>query len=408
MSLWDAIRAAVVAIMKNRLRSFLTVLGVMIGTASVISMVSIGEGAKFKVASSFAAMGQNLLIIAPGSGSSGGAMGGVGTLPSVTWDDVRAIEELPTVRAIAPGLRATVQLVAGDQNWSTSVWGVTSSYFEVRNWKLRDGSLVTNSDVEAGAKVVVLGETVSEALFGEGVDPIGQTIRVKNIPFVVVGTVQPKGQSPMGTDYDDIAFIPISAFQSKLQGSQTTAINGLVFVAARSEQEVSKAENEVKSLLRERHRLREDEDDDFSVRNLSEIAQASQESTRAITLLLAAVAAVSLVIGGIGIMNIMLVSVTERTREIGLRIAVGAEPLDIRVQFLIEAVALSVFGGLIGVGLGIGAGLKLSQMFEWPLLLRVDIIGWALLTSVVTGIVFGFYPAFRASNLNPIEALRHE
>jgi putative ABC transport system permease protein len=409
MTLWETLRLAVRALGRNTMRSFLTALGIIIGVGAVIAMVAIGEGAKARVEASFAAMGTNLLIVMSGSSSSRGVFGGAGSLPTLTWEDLRAIQtEVPGVRHAAPSLRTTTQVVSEEQNWTTSVSGITPEYFELRSWPMSSGAAFTSSDVDAGSKVCVLGQTVVEKLYGPSADPVGQAVRISNMPFQVVAVMARKGQSAMGQDYDDAVFIPVSTFRAKIQGGLKNYIAGSIFVGATSSAETARVERAIRGLLRERHRLPPEADDDFQVRNLTEIAGAQQEGTQTLTTLLASIAAVSLLVGGIGIMNIMLVSVTERTREIGVRMAVGAKPRHILAQFLVEALVLSVLGGAAGVGLGVLAAQQLATRFDWPVLIRPDIVAVALGFSAVVGIAFGLYPAHRASRLDPIEALRYE
>ncbi len=397
------------ALLLNKTRSLLTVLGIIIGVASVIAMVSIGEGAKKRVEDTFAAMGTNLLIVLSGSNRSGGVFGGFGSQPTLTWDDLRAIrEEVPSVRRASPQSVGKMQMSSEDQNWNTTVNGVQPDLFEIRNWQIGRGVFFTDSDLDTANKVVVLGTTVVEKLYGKNADPIGLTVRIKNVPFRIVGITASKGQSPMGQDYDDTAFVPITTFRTKLQGSLPNYIAGVIFVQATSNQATAIAQRQITNLLRDRHRIQPGDDDDFNIRNLQEFFDAQQASTQTITTLLAAIAGVSLLVGGIGIMNIMLVSVTERTREIGLRMAVGAKPRDVLAQFLVEAFTLSVTGGLIGVALGVGAAVLLAKRFGWSLLIRVDIVLISLFFSALVGIFFGLYPAQKASRLDPIEALRHE
>jgi putative ABC transport system permease protein len=408
MNLLQTLRVAFRALTRNKMRSFLTTLGIVIGVSAVIAMVAIGDGAKARVEQAFAAMGSNMLIVLPGTSTAGGAHGGFGSMPTLTWDDLKAIQnEIPTVRAAAPQLRSVAQVLSEDQNWTTQVIGTTPDFFVIRSWPVARGSLLTQSDVDGGTKVAVLGATVVAKLFGAG-NPVGQVIRVKNVPFTVVGVLDKKGQSQWGQDFDDVLFVPVSTFLQKIQGGLGNYIAGTIMVSAVSADATSRAESQIRGLLRDRHRLQAGADDDFSIRNLSEIAAASQEGTRTLTTLLAAIAAVSLLVGGIGIMNIMLVSVTERTREIGLRMAVGAKPRDIRLQFLVEALALAVTGGLIGVGLGLGAAWRLAQSFGWQVLYRPDVVFIAVGFSGLVGVGFGFYPAHRASRLDPIQALRFE
>jgi putative ABC transport system permease protein len=404
-TLWVALRA----LRRNKLRSFLTTLGMVIGVSAVIAMVAIGDGAKARVEAAFDAMGSNMLIILPGTSTSGGAMGGFGSMPTLTWDDLKAIQtEIPTVRWAAPSLRAAAQVQSEDQNWTTQVFGSTPEFFLIRTWPAAQGELFTQSDVDGATKVAVLGQTVVEKLFGVSANPVGQSIRVKGVPFTVIGVLSKKGQSQFGQDFDDTILVPVSTFRQKIQGGLKNYISGTIMVGATGASTTQRAESQVRGLLRDRHRLAPGADDDFSIRNLAEIASAQQEGTRTLTTLLAAIAAVSLLVGGIGIMNIMLVSVTERTREIGLRMAVGAKPGDIRLQFLVEALTLAVTGGLIGVGLGLFAAWRLASSFGWQVLYRPDVIFIAVGFSGLVGVGFGFYPAHRASRLDPIQALRFE
>jgi putative ABC transport system permease protein len=409
MNILQTLRVAIRALMINKLRSFLTTLGIIIGVAAVIAMVAIGEGAKARVEESFASMGSNLLVVLPGSTSLGGQRGGFGSLPTLTWDDLKAIQtEVPDVRYAAAQLRTNAQLLAEDQNWNTSVYGTTTEYFQIRNWPAVLGSPMTESDVESGAKVVFLGKTVADKLFGPNADPTGQSIRIKNIPFQVNGVLASKGQSPTGQDYDDGVFVPLRAYQTKIQGGLQQFIAGTIYAAAQSQQSTDAAEKEITNLLRDRHHIGPGADDDFSIRNLTELASAQEEGMKTLTTLLASIAAVSLLVGGIGIMNIMLVSVTERTREIGVRMAVGANPGDILAQFLVEALTLATAGGLIGIAAGSLAAERLAAQFGWPTLIRADIVIIAVLFSAAVGIVFGLYPARKASRLDPIDALRFE
>jgi putative ABC transport system permease protein len=403
------LRIALRAIFRNLMRSFLTTLGIVIGVAAVIAMMAIGAGAKAQVEAAFAAMGTNLLIILPGSTTSGGSFGGFGSMPTLTWDDLAAIKtEVPSVKAAAPQLRANQSLVSDQLNWTTSTIGTTPEYFEIRSWDVAEGAIFSQGDVDAGSKVVVLGQTVVERLFGPSADPVGQTIRIGNTPFSVVAVLARKGQSPSGQDYDDAAYIPATTFAHRIQGGLGKFLTGTVYVQATSSEATSVALGEVRMLLRDRHHLAPGAEDDFSIRNLSEIAGARQQGTETMTTLLASVAAVSLLVGGIGIMNIMLVSVTERTREIGLRMAIGAKPRSILAQFLIEALVLSLAGGLLGIGLGLGSATWLAGRFHWPMAIQVDVIGVSVGFSALVGIVFGLYPARKASQLDPIDALRYE
>jgi putative ABC transport system permease protein len=401
------LRVASRALVRNKLRSFLTALGVVIGVGAVIAMVAIGEGAKERVRQTFASMGTNLLVIQSGSTRQMGMRGGSGSSPSLTWADLRAIQdEVPGVRWAAPQLTARAQVLSDDQNWNTQIIGTTPAYFDIRSWDVAEGARFSDSDADTGAKVIVLGRTVVDNLFGPGADAVGRSVRVSNVPFVVVGVAAKKGQSPVGQDYDDAVWIPVKAFQTKIQGGLGNFIPGSIYVSAASD--TTRVETQVTTLLRDRHRLAPGATDDFSIRNLAEVASAQEESTGTFTTLLAAIAAVSLLVGGIGIMNIMLVSVTERTREIGTRLAVGAKPRHILWQFLVESMSLALVGGLLGVLLGVGAAGQLAARFDWPTVIRPDIVLIAVVFSAAVGVGFGLYPARKASRLDPIQALRYE
>jgi putative ABC transport system permease protein len=405
----QTLRVAFRAILRNKLRSFLTTLGIIIGVGAVICMMAIGAGAKAQVEATFAAMGTNLLVVLPGSTTAGGVQGGFGSAPTLTWDDLSAIKnELSTVKAAAPSLRMSSSVLSEDQNWTTSITGTTPEYFDIRNWPIDQGAIFTDSDVETGTKVCVLGATVVTKLFGASSNPVGQRVRIGNIPFQVVGVLAKKGQSAMGQDYDDAVFVPATTLAQKLQGGLQKYITGQIMIEAVDSESVSRAQADVTSLLRDRHKIEQGRDDDFSIRNLSEIAGAQQQGTETMTTLLASVAAVSLLVGGIGIMNIMLVSVTERTREIGVRMAVGAKPEQILAQFLVEALVLSLVGGLIGVASGLGTATWLADKFRWPMLVQPDVIMVSVGFSAAVGVIFGLYPARKASQLDPIDALRYE
>ncbi len=409
MSLFQTLLVAFRALMRNKFRSFLTTLGVIIGVGAVVAMVAIGEGAKSMVESSFAAMGSNLIIVMSGTTTSSGAHGGFGSMPTLTWDDLKAIQtELPSVKQAAPSMRTTAPVLSDDENWTTSITGTTPEYFQIRQWPLESGAMFSPADSESGSKVVVLGKTVADKLFGPGINPVGLTVRIKNIPMEVIGVLIRKGQSPMGQDYDDAVFVPKNTFLTKVQGGLQKFVPGVIFVSSTGSAETARAEKQIRGLLRDRHHLAEGADDDFSTRNLTEMASAQQEGTKTLTTLLASIAAVSLLVGGIGIMNIMLVSVTQRTREIGTRVAVGARPRDILSQFLVEALTLSLSGGLIGVGIGIFSAYRLASAFGWPVMLRPDVAAIAMGFSGFVGVAFGLYPAVKASRMDPIEALRFE
>ncbi|HWO12950.1 MAG TPA: ABC transporter permease [Polyangiaceae bacterium] len=409
MNLLQTLRVALWALWANRLRSFLTALGVIIGVGAVIAVVAIGEGAKANVEESFAAMGTNLLVVMSGATTAGGLRGGFGSQPTLTWGDLDAIErDVPGVLTAAPVLRTTTSLASDAQNWTTQVYGTTPEYFQLRNWPLASGVAFTSSDLDGQTKVVILGRTVADQLYGPGADPIGQSIRIANVPFEVIGVLSPKGQSSTGQDYDDGAFVAVSTFQSKLQRGLGNFLTGVIFVRASAADQVPRVQSAVVSLLRDRHHLGVAADDDFSIRNLLEIANAQARGTETLSTLLSAIAAVSLAVGGIGIMNIMLVSVTERTREVGLRVALGAKPWHILAQFLIEACTLACAGGVLGVLLGVGTAVRLAQSFGWPVSINPALVLVAVLFSALVGVGFGLYPALKAARLDPIQALRYE
>ncbi|MFO0675976.1 MAG: ABC transporter permease [Polyangiaceae bacterium] len=402
------LRIALRAVLRNKMRSFLTTLGIIIGVAAVIAMMAIGAGAKAQVEAAFAAMGTNLLIVLPGSTTAGGSFGGYGSMPTLTWEDLAAIKnEVGTVRAAAPSLRSNQSIVSDQMNWTTGVTGTTPEYFDIRAWPMEAGSVFTQADVDAGAKVIILGQTVVAKLFGPSTNPVGQTVRVGSAHSVVAMAAK-KGQSAMGQDYDDAAFIPSTTFAHRIQVASASTSPVRCTCKPPSADSTQRALDDIRALLRDRHRLAASADDDFSIRNLAEVAGAQQQGTETMTTLLASVAAVSLVVGGIGIMNIMLVSVTERTREIGVRMAIGAKPMSIRLQFLIEALVLSLAGGILGVGIGLGVAFWLAARFKWPTAVQMDVIGISVGFSAFVGIVFGLYPAQKASNLDPIDALRYE
>ena len=405
MNLLMAFKIASRALARNTMRSVLTMLGIIIGVGAVIAMVAIGQGAKAQVEAQIASIGSNMLMVFPGSTTQAGVHGGSGTVTTLTEDDAQAIQkELSSVRFVAPSLRTVAQLVSADQNWSTNVTGSTPDYFIVRDWSFASGGPFTLSDVTGANKVAVLGKTVADTLFGAQ-DPIGQIIRIRNVPFKVIGLLLPKGQSAMGQDQDDVAIIPLSTLQKRIIG--VTYIQAIL-VSANSPQETLMASEDIQQLLHQRHHIPPGQDDDFSVRNMTDIASAAEASSRVMTLLLGSIASVSLIVGGIGIMNIMLVSVTERTREIGIRMAVGARGRDILLQFLVEAVVLSLAGGLLGVILGVGSSRIISVFVHWPTIISLRSILLAFFFSIAIGVFFGLYPARRAASLNPIEALRYE
>lgn len=405
-----ALRSAWRALTTNLLRSILTMLGIIIGVAAVITMLAVGTGAQKRVEEQIKGLGSNIMLVLPGAVSQGGVRLGAQTGQTLTEEDARAVAvDVPEVQAAAPSLRTGVQVVAGNTNWSTSAFGTWNDYFEVRDWPLAEGRGFEAADIAGSAKVAVIGQTVAEQLFG-GADPIDQTIRVKKVPLTVIGVLSRKGQNSVGQDQDDVVIVPLSTFRNRIQGMSGGRLKrvGSITVKVREGQSMQVAEQNIRELLRQRHRLQPGQDDDFSVRNLTEMLAAQEESSRVMTLLLAAVAGVSLVVGGIGIMNIMLVSVTERTREIGLRMAVGARGRDILGQFLIEAVTLSLMGGAIGVVLGALATWGVGTFAGWQVALSGQAVALAVGFSAAVGVFFGFYPARRAAGLLPIQALRYE
>jgi putative ABC transport system permease protein len=406
MDFLSILRVALRALARNKLRSSLTMLGIIIGVAAVIAMVGIGRGASEVTQQQIAAMGSNLLAVNSGGVNKGGTRTGAGATKTLVSADMLAIErEVPGVAAAAPVNQASAQAVFEGNNWATQVTGTEPQYFDVRNWAIQQGANFQTSDVDAASNVVVIGQTVKTNLFPGGENPVGQTIRISNLPFTVVGVLQAKGSSGMGGDQDDAVFVPITTLQKKITGQDWLRS---IMVSATSKDVSSVVQDQITSLLRDRHRIHAGEDDDFNVRNLADIADFADQQAKVMTLLLASIAGVSLIVGGIGIMNIMLVSVTERTREIGIRMAIGAEEGDVQKQFLIEAVVLSLLGGLVGVVAGIGMALLITQTLHWPVSISGVAIVGAMLFSTLVGIFFGFYPAKRAAKLDPIEALRFE
>ena len=394
----------------NKLRSALTMLGIIIGVGAVITMVAVGAGAQARVAEQIQSLGSNLIIVLSGSVTAGGVRMGTSSQQTITEDDSAAIaREIPAVQVSAPSVRGNAQIVFGNLNWATGVQGVTPDYFEARDWAVIDGRPISPEDNDGAGKVALVGQTTAFNLFGDA-DPLGQIVRIKKVPFTVVGLLDRKGQNSWGQDQDDVALIPLTTAKKKVLGvSQANARSvGSISVKIRTGENMADAEEQMRALLRQRHRLQPYQDDDFTIRNLSEILQTQEESSKVMTYLLAAIASVSLLVGGIGIMNIMLVSVTERTREIGLRMAVGARGRDILMQFLVEAVTLSLIGGVIGIVVGVGGSQAISQFAEWRTELPVQAIGMAFGFAAAVGVFFGFYPARKAARLDPIEALRYE
>jgi putative ABC transport system permease protein len=405
-----ALKIAFKALRTNKMRSALTMLGMVVGVGAVIAMVAVGQGASEKVQSQIESLGSNLIVIQPGFNRIGGVRNGWGNGVTLTRDDADAIAaQLPTVAHAAASVQGSAQIVYGGTNWFTRIQGVTADFFTVRNYEVNRGAAFLDADDQLARKVALVGQTVVDQLFA-GQDPVGLTMRINNVPFTVIGTLKPKGQSPNGEDQDDTILVPLTTAKRKLLGRNWANAKSVrnVYVEARSAEATPVAEQQISDLLRDRHKLRPDQDDDFQVRNLTSGFEAQEQSAAVMSLLLASIASVSLFVGGVGIMNIMLVSVTERTKEIGLRQAVGAKTKHILSQFLVEAVALSVSGGLLGIGLGIVASRVISQVAGWQTLVSLGAILGAFVFSAFVGIFFGYYPARKAANLDPIEALRYE
>ena len=407
MNLLAIIKVAARALGRNKLRTALTMLGIIIGVGAVIVLVSIGQGAQAMVLDQISSMGTNMMYIMPGNINFGGAALGAGAANTLTDDDVNAMErEVPTIAAASPVVNSSGQLVFGNENWFVRIQGTNDKFPEIRTWKVEQGEFFTDADVRSASRVIVLGKTVAEKLFA-GVDPIGETIRVRNLPFRVVGVLSAKGQSMVGQDQDDTAVMPYTTVQRKLLGQQIPSINQAM-VSAVSQQATTITQQQITLLLRQRHRIAAGEADDFLVRNMTDAAQTFTQLTTIMTLLLGSIAAISLVVGGIGIMNIMLVSVTERTREIGIRMAVGARPNYVRLQFLTESLVLSLMGGLIGVLIGGGIAALVSKLLGWPTLVSALSVLISFAFATIIGIFFGYYPAHKPAALDPIEALRYE
>jgi putative ABC transport system permease protein len=402
---WESVKIALDALVSNKLRSILTMLGIIIGVGAVIAMVSIGMGVRDKISTSIASLGSNLIIVMPGASSSSGVRGAAGTKTTLTLKDAQAIaRDVDGIAAIAPAVSSQYQMVAGNMNWTTSVQGTTPEYMEVRNVSVEAGSFITNDDLNARNRVAVIGATVAANLF-ENVNPVGKSIRINNAPFTIIGVLASKGQSAGGQDQDDTVIIPLTTAQERMMG--ITHVQSISVQAADSEA-VDQVQEGITSLLRARHGIIGDQENDFTVRNLASVMETAQETTATITMLLGSIAGISLLVGGIGIMNIMLVSVTERTREIGIRKALGARYSNILMQFLIEAVVIGVVGGAIGIAVGIGASYGISSVAGWNTVITPLPIIISFAFSVGIGLFFGLYPARKAALLNPIDALRYE
>ncbi|MEI6105691.1 MAG: ABC transporter permease [Opitutae bacterium] len=402
MRFMNVIKVALRALRRSAMRSVLTALGIIIGVAAVIAMVSIGNGAKSQVESSIASLGQNIISVFPGSANSGGMRGGWGSASSLTVDEALTIRnEISGVAAVSPEMRDRQQILANGLNWNTSISGEDVSYLDIRTWSIADGAMFTEGDVHAAAKVCVIGQTVVAKLFPD-TDPIGQSLRIRNLPFKIVGVLTAKGFNYFGSDQDDIVIVPYTSHIKRI--ARRPNLNSII-IQAQTPEQMARIQQDVSDLLQQRRNGR---DPDFTVRNQQELAEAATATTRTMTVLLGAIAGVSLIVGGIGIMNIMLVSVTERTREIGIRLAVGAHGRDVLTQFLIEAIILSSMGGTLGVLLGIGSSQLISRLNGWPVLISTSAIVGAVAFSAAIGVFFGFYPARKAAQLDPIEALRYE
>ena len=405
MRLGATFKIAVRALRRNLLRTVLTMLGIVIGVGAVIAMVSIGNGAKAQVESQIASLGQNVILIFSGSTSRGGMNTGWGSAGTLSVDDAEALRrEIPTVLNVSAEVRTFSQVAAGSQNWLTQVLGESADYLEIRQWPLKSGAMFSEADVRAAAKIAIIGTTTAQQLFGDN-DPVGQIVRIKNSPFIIAGLLAPKGLSIMGSDQDDVLIVPYTSAMKRLTGN--TSLRSIA-VQASSPLTLMETQQQITELFRQRHRIMPGRDDDFTVRTQQEIAEAATATSKIMTVLLGAIASVSLLVGGIGIMNIMLVSVTERTREIGIRMAVGAQGRDILLQFLTEAITLSLIGGIIGILLGVGTSRLLATKMNWPTLTSPSSILIAFFFSAAVGIFFGFYPARKASQLDPIDALRYE
>ncbi len=402
-----ALRLAVLSLSRNKLRAALTVLGILIGVAAVVAMTAIGEGAKESIERQMTAVGVNLIWVWPGASVSSGVRGDGGSHAALTEDDARAIaRELTAVVAVAPTLGVSAQVVYGARNAATRITGTTPDYLAARDWGVTRGRVFNEADMRSAAKVCLIGETVRQTLFGRA-DPVGQTMRIGKLPCEIVGLLSPKGQGSFGQDYDDTVLMPITSVRARLRGSTGREVDQIM-VSVRTPMQVRRAQAQLTALVRQRHRLQESEENDFSVRNLQEMMETFERTRSTLSTLLLSIACIALLVGGIGVMNIMLVSVTERTREIGIRLAVGARSGDILAQFLVEAVTLSAIGGFAGLALGVGAGVGLGKAMDWNVSFSPVAALIALATSSGIGVVFGFFPARRAASLDPITALRHE
>jgi len=399
------VRIAVQSILKNKMRTLLTMLGIVIGVAAVIVMVAVGQGAQSRIEEQINNLGTNLVVVTPGSSQAGGVSQGAGTFNRLTVEDAEKLEREGTLfAAVSPVIVSRAQVIGGQGNWRTMINGVSTEYFSIRDWQAADGSLFSEADLRGMRKVVLLGHTVAASLFPDG-DAVGQQVQIRSVPFKVAGVLSAKGQTASGSDQDDVVVVPYTTARSRLSGFARVQ---MILASTYSPADIAAAQEEVRSLIRESHRLGDDDDDDFTVRNQSDLAEAASGTTRVMSWLLAAIASISLLVGGIGIMNIMLVSVTERTREIGIRMAIGARGADVLTQFLVESVVISVLGGLIGLALGFGGAALLGHITGWSTETPPQAVLIAVGFSAAVGVFFGFYPARQAASLDPIQALRYE
>ena len=407
--LWLTILSAFRILRRNPLRAGLTMLGIIIGIGAVVAMVSLGQGATASVQAEIASLGTNVLIIIPGATTVGGVRGGLGSVSTLTVDDAEDIEKrVASVTTVMYATRSVLQVIRENKNWSTVVLGTTPEFTDVRNWPIAEGNFFTQSDMDSATKVAVLGKTVIQNLFETGEEIVGSEIRIRNVPLRVIGVLTPKGQSITGQDQDDLVIIPFSTAERKVLGTKFLGTVGIIVVATQTRYEIPVVVEDIKELLRDRHRLHESDEDDFTIRTMEDIAKTIASASRTMMLMLMSIASISLIVGGIGIMNILLVSVTERTREIGLRMAVGAKRRHILLQFLIEAIIMTLIGGILGVAAGIGGARLLTTMIGWPTIISFQAIVMAFVFSVAVGMFFGLYPANKASKLNPIDALHYE
>ena len=407
--LWLTMFSALRILRRNPLRAGLTMLGIIIGIGAVVAMVSLGQGATASVQAEISSLGTNVLIIIPGATTVGGVRGGLGSISTLTVDDAQDIEKkVSSVTMVMYATRSVLQVIRENKNWSTIVLGTTPEFPDIRSWPVAQGNFFTQSDMDAAAKVVILGKTAAQNLFESGEEVVGSEVRIRNVPLRVIGILAPKGQSITGQDQDDFVVLPFTTAERKVLGTRFLGTVGIILVATQTRHDIPAVVDDIKDLLRAKHRLQSSEEDDFTIRTMEDIANTMAGTSRTMMLMLMGIASISLVVGGIGIMNILLVSVTERTREIGLRMAVGAKRIHILLQFLIEAVIMTTIGGTLGVGAGIGISLLLTKLIGWPTIISMPAVAAAFFFSLVVGIFFGLYPANKASKLNPIEALHYE